>query len=130
MKIKQAVCSVVVAIPMALAAQPSPPVVHLWANGAPGFESRKDIPEQAASYWVKDVNNPSVTVFLPPKEKATGAAVIVWRVRDLRIVLAEYPRSAVRRIVARPRLPAMRARDPRAKCSESAPGAGRLFGRR
>jgi acetyl esterase/lipase len=62
---------------MALAAQPSPPVVRLWANGAPGFESRKDIPEQAASYWVKDVNNPSVTVFLPPKEKATGAAVIV-----------------------------------------------------
>ncbi len=52
-------------------------VVHLWTNGAPGFEQRKDIPEQAASYWVKSVNNPSVTVFLPPKEKATGAAVIL-----------------------------------------------------
>ena len=53
------------------------PVVYLWPNGAPGFESRKDIPEQAASYWVKSVNNPSLTVFLPPKEKATGAAVIL-----------------------------------------------------
>ncbi len=53
------------------------PVVYLWPNGAPGFESRKDIPEQAASYWVKGVNNPSLTVFLPPKEKATGAAVIL-----------------------------------------------------
>ncbi len=52
-------------------------VVFLWENGAPGFEQRKDIPEQAASYWVKNVNNPSLTVFLPPKEKATGAAVIL-----------------------------------------------------
>lgn len=52
-------------------------VVHLWPNGAPGFEDRKDIPEQAASYWVKNINNPSLTVFLPAKEKATGAAVIL-----------------------------------------------------
>jgi acetyl esterase/lipase len=78
MIIKQAVVSIILAIPVTLMAQQSPPqVVHLWTNGAPGFESRKDIPEQAASYWVKNVNNPSVTVFLPPKEKATGAAVII-----------------------------------------------------
>ena len=63
------------------APQSGPPgaraVVNLWPNGAPGFEARKDIPEQAASYWVKNINNPSITVFLPAKEKATGAAVIL-----------------------------------------------------
>ena len=52
-------------------------VISLWEKGAPGFESRKDLPEQAASYWVKNINNPSLTVFLPPKEKAGGAAVVI-----------------------------------------------------
>jgi acetyl esterase/lipase len=65
------------AFQLALLAQPAPPLIPLWPNGAPGFESRKDIPEQAASYWVKNINNPSLTVFLPPKEKANGAAVII-----------------------------------------------------
>src|SRR5579863_6787696 len=57
--------------------QPAPQVIHLWENGAPGFESRKDIPEQAQDYWVRNVNNPSITVFLPPKDKANGTAVII-----------------------------------------------------
>jgi acetyl esterase/lipase len=57
--------------------QSSPQVIHLWEKGAPGFENRKNIPEQAQDYWVRNVNNPSITVFLPPKEKATGAAVVI-----------------------------------------------------
>lgn len=61
----------------AAVAQTAPQVIHLWPNGAPGFESRKDIPEQAQDYWVRNVNNPSITVYLPPKEKATGAAVLI-----------------------------------------------------
>lgn len=52
-------------------------VVPLWENGAPGFESRRSEPEEAESYWVKNVHNPSLTVFLPPKEKATGAAAVI-----------------------------------------------------
>ena len=50
-------------------------VISLWPNGAPGFEGRKDEPELAKDYWVKNVHNPSITAYLPSKEKATGAAV-------------------------------------------------------
>ncbi|MFO1476492.1 MAG: alpha/beta hydrolase [Verrucomicrobiota bacterium] len=62
---------------LAAAAQPSPPVLHLWTNGAPGFENRRDEPELARDYWVRNIHNPSITVFLPPKEKANGAAVLI-----------------------------------------------------
>ena len=51
-------------------------VVPLWPNGAPGFENRRGESELAKDYWVKNIHNPSITVFLPPKEKATGAAEI------------------------------------------------------
>jgi hypothetical protein len=54
-----------------------PQVVQLWPKGAPGFESRRDEPELAKSYWVKNIHNPSLTVFLPPEEKASGAAVVI-----------------------------------------------------
>jgi acetyl esterase/lipase len=58
-------------------AQSDPQAIHLWDNGAPGFESRRDEPELAKDYWVRNIQNPSITVFLPPKEKANGAAVLI-----------------------------------------------------
>jgi acetyl esterase/lipase len=49
--------------------------VSLWPNGAPGYESRRNLPEVAKDYWVRNVNNPSLTVFRPVHQN--GAAVIV-----------------------------------------------------
>ena len=61
-----------------------PPVIPLWEKGAPGFEDKKDEKEvrdrenkDTGEYRTTDVHNPYVTVFLPPKEKATGAAVVI-----------------------------------------------------
>jgi acetyl esterase/lipase len=52
-------------------------VIPLWPDGAPGFEDRRNEPEQAKDYWVRNIHNPSLTVFLPPKGKANGAAVVI-----------------------------------------------------
>jgi acetyl esterase/lipase len=53
------------------------PVIPLWEKGAPGFESRRDEPEQHQDWWYKNIHNPSLTVFLPPEGKANGTAVII-----------------------------------------------------
>lgn len=65
-----------------LAAADAPPVVPLWDNGAPGFEDRKDEKEihnekKNGEYTVTNVHNPYLTVHLPAKDKATGAAVVI-----------------------------------------------------
>jgi len=59
-----------------------PVEIPLWEKGAPGFESRKDEKENRdvrpnGEYRVTNVHNPTLTVILPPKEKATGAAVVI-----------------------------------------------------
>jgi acetyl esterase/lipase len=65
------------ALPAALAAAQEPQVVPLWASGAPGSEARRHEPELAKDYWVRNIHDPSITVYLPPKDKATGAAVVI-----------------------------------------------------
>jgi acetyl esterase/lipase len=52
-------------------------VIPLWENGAPGFESRRNEPEQHAEWWWRNIHNPSLTVYLPPEGKSNGTAVIV-----------------------------------------------------
>lgn len=54
-----------------------PLVIHLWDKGAPGFESLRDEPEVIKGTSVTHVNNPSITVFPAPKDKANGAAVLI-----------------------------------------------------
>lgn len=73
-------------IPAAAAQEEAhPPSVALWAGGAPGFESRRDEKERVDWRQEPDVvfpvtfniHNPSLTPFLPPADRASGAAVVV-----------------------------------------------------
>lgn len=64
--------------PILSTAQDTARQIPLWPNGAPGFESKRNEPEQAKDYWVKNIHNPSITIYLPPKEKATGAAIVIF----------------------------------------------------
>ncbi|HWA27116.1 MAG TPA: alpha/beta hydrolase [Lacunisphaera sp.] len=71
------------ATPPVESAHPEP--VALWPNGAPGSEARKNEPEEIS--WrqepdivfpvVSNIHHPTITPFLPAKEKATGCAVII-----------------------------------------------------
>src|SRR5947209_5044372 len=58
-------------------AQQAPQEIPLWPNGAPGFESRRNEPIIAKDYYIRNVHNPSLTAYLPPKDKANGAAVVI-----------------------------------------------------
>jgi acetyl esterase/lipase len=55
----------------------SPQVIPLWEKGAPGFENRRNEPEQHQDWWYKNIHNPSLTVYTPAAGKANGTAVIV-----------------------------------------------------
>ena len=59
------------------AEEAQPQVIHLWEKGAPGFEQLKDEPEIVKGTSVTHVNNPSITVFPAPKDKANGSAILI-----------------------------------------------------
>ncbi|MEP6748985.1 MAG: alpha/beta hydrolase [Bacteroidota bacterium] len=52
-------------------------IIPLWKNGAPGFESKKDIPEEAKEWWVRNIHHPSVVVYPAPANIATGVGIVV-----------------------------------------------------
>ena len=66
---------------LSVRAADAPPVVLLWPNGAPGSEGNtspeKVVTARNGERVITNVNVPSLTVFLPAKDKATGAGVIV-----------------------------------------------------
>ena len=64
-------------VPALCLAAETPAALPLWANGAPGSEARKDEPEKVEGGNIVNVHNPSITPYLPEKEKATGVAVII-----------------------------------------------------
>src|SRR3974377_1963235 len=61
-----------------LSAAETTPVVPLWPDGAPGFEDRREQTEVGEGGPFRNTHNPTLTVFLPPKEKATGAAALIF----------------------------------------------------
>ena len=73
---------------VALTASPDPfvtkaPMIRIWPGVAPG-SAGKTAPEKwieggtpDAFHRVTDIHVPSLTIYLPPKEKATGAAFII-----------------------------------------------------
>jgi endo-1,4-beta-xylanase len=65
-------------------AQKNGDILPLWPGGAPGSENmtdRKEVVTQPSkpgdSLKVSNIHNPSLIVYLPPQDKATGAGMIV-----------------------------------------------------
>jgi len=68
----------IAALLMAFAAPPfEPQRIVLWPNGAPGSEGHRGEAEVAQDYWVKNIHDPSVTVYRPDPAKANGTAVVI-----------------------------------------------------
>ena len=68
------------AMALALRAQAGHEVVPLWPGVAPGSEGKtgeETVRVQGDDRIVSGVHRPSITVYLPAKEQATGAAVVV-----------------------------------------------------
>lgn len=68
----------IAALLMAFApAATAPQRIALYPNGAPGSEAHRGEAEVAQDYWVKNIHDPSVTVYRPDPAKANGTAVVI-----------------------------------------------------
>jgi acetyl esterase/lipase len=56
--------------------EPHPVIIPIWPNGAPGSEARRNEKEIAEDYWVRNVHNPSLTLYKP--EHQNGSAIIIF----------------------------------------------------
>ena len=63
------------------AASSEQPVVYLWPDGAPGSEGKtgdeKVQIQPAGDHVISNVHKPSITVYLPSKETATGVGIVI-----------------------------------------------------
>ncbi|MGB7281893.1 MAG: alpha/beta hydrolase [Candidatus Acidiferrum sp.] len=63
------------------AAASVPQAILLWPNGAPGSEGKNSEEtvriNENGEHIISNVNRPSITPYLPAKEKSTGAAVVI-----------------------------------------------------
>ncbi|MCX7411026.1 MAG: hypothetical protein NTZ32_23370 [Planctomycetales bacterium] len=54
-----------------------PGAIPLWSNGAPGSETRAKEAEEVVGDNCGNVHNPTLTPFVPEREKATGTTVSI-----------------------------------------------------
>src|SRR6266568_4234386 len=80
-RFRRTVLLIIVLMTLPVWAADQPKEIRLWPNGAPGSEGKTG--DEAVritpdgEHVVSNVHQPSLTPYLPPKDKATGAAVIV-----------------------------------------------------
>jgi endo-1,4-beta-xylanase len=71
----------VILLPLSLLAEGNSNEILLWPNGAPGAEGKsgEEIVKTSGNgdRRVSHINKPSITFYVPPPDKATGAAVII-----------------------------------------------------
>jgi acetyl esterase/lipase len=81
-------CLLLLAMPaFATAAPPAPRTFALWPDWALAGDSHRADPEVAQDYWVRNVHNPSITVFQPDPRHRNGAAVVVFPGGGHRIIV-------------------------------------------
>jgi acetyl esterase/lipase len=51
--------------------------MSLWPTGAPHSDGRRGKPESAQDYWVKNISDPSLTLFPADPRHNSGAAIII-----------------------------------------------------
>ena len=81
----------------------APKEIPLWANGAPGSEG-KTAPEKVVTggngeRQVSSIHHPSITPFLPAKETANGAAVLVIPGGGHRVLCVDHEGKNVARFL-------------------------------
>src|SRR5690242_13931972 len=83
MKVSRALVVWVMLSTWGLAAD-EPPVIPLWPSGAPGSEGKTDpeVVQENGKDGVHDrrisrVHNPTLTVYLPPRDKTNGTAMVI-----------------------------------------------------
>jgi len=86
-----------------LAAEPI--VLPLWEGGAPGAKAYRDRPERPvvgheADGWIEEINDPSLTVYLPAEGTAKGTAIVVAPGGGHRFLAADHEGHAVGRWLA------------------------------
>ncbi len=80
MLIRSLICASLFFVATFVRAADAPQQIPLWPNGAPGSEGQtapEVVTETDGVRRVSSIHNPSITVHLPDKEKANGAAVII-----------------------------------------------------